>query len=64
MDLVTGKVVIFDETTPKEFLVPAIVSSGSLPIVFTPQYIENLVLVDGGVFTNLDLAEAMVKCRN
>ena len=32
--------------------------------MFTPQYIENLVLVDGGVFTNLDLAEAIVKCRD
>ena len=61
--MVSGKVVIFDEKTPDEFKTQAIVSSGSLPIVFPPQYIENLVLVDGGLFTNLDLAEAIVKCR-
>jgi len=64
VDLVSGKVVIFDEKTPEVYKTQAILSSGSLPIVFTPQYIENLVLVDGGVFTNLDLAEAIVKCRD
>jgi predicted acylesterase/phospholipase RssA len=61
--MTSGKVVIFDENTPDELRTQAIVSSGSLPIVFPPQYIENLVLVDGGVFTNLDLAETIVKCR-
>jgi predicted acylesterase/phospholipase RssA len=63
VDMNSGKVVIFDENTPDELKTKAIVSSGSLPIVFPPQYIENLVLVDGGVFTNLDLAATIVKCR-
>jgi predicted acylesterase/phospholipase RssA len=59
----TGKVVVFDETLPQDLIVSAITSSGSLPVAFPPQFIDNYVLVDGGVFTNLDLAEAIVKCR-
>lgn len=31
--------------------------------MFSPTLIEGMTLVDGGVFTNLDLGEAIVRCR-
>jgi len=31
--------------------------------MFPPVYLDDMVLVDGGVFTNLDLNEAISKCR-
>ena len=36
VDMSSGKVVVFDENTPDELKTQAIVSSGSLPIVFPP----------------------------
>ena len=41
----------------------AVCSSGSIPGIFQPIQIDDLYLVDGGVFTNLDLGEAIVRCR-
>ena len=42
----------------------AVVSSASIPFVFPPQAINSMNLVDGGAFTNLDLSEAIMKCRD
>jgi predicted acylesterase/phospholipase RssA len=56
-------VVIFDETTPTEQISEAICSSASIPAFFEPTIINGQTLVDGGVFTNLDLGEAIVRCR-
>lgn len=36
VDINTGNVVIFDEKTPKEDFVSAVMSSASIPLVFPP----------------------------
>jgi predicted acylesterase/phospholipase RssA len=41
----------------------AVMASASIPAVFQPTYINDMVLVDGGTFTNLDLADAILKCK-
>ena len=64
VDLNTGEVVIFDEETPKEKLVDAIMSSASIPVAFPPIMMDDKVLVDGGAFSDLDLSEAVMKCRD
>ena len=38
-------------------------SSASIPLVFPPTQIGTHNLVDGGAFTNLDMSEAILKCR-
>lgn len=63
VDLNTGSVVIFDETVPDELKHLAVLASASLPGFFSPVQIGDMVLVDGGTYENLDLAEAIVKCR-
>jgi len=63
VDLNTGKVMVFDEHTPLEKLAEAMVGSASLPGAFSPTYLDNMVLIDGGIFAGLDLADAVVKCR-
>lgn len=63
VDLNTGKVIIFDENTPDAIKAEAVASSGSVPGFFSPTLINGMTLVDGGVFTNLDLGEAIVRCR-
>jgi len=63
VDLNTGKVIVFDEHTPLDKLAEAMVASASLPAAFSPTYLDNMVLIDGGTFTSLDLADAIVKCR-
>ena len=50
MDLITGKVLIFDETTPTELIEDAIFSSASIPGIFPPVEIGDYFLVDGGTF--------------
>lgn len=63
MDLNTGKIIIFDENTPDDVKAEAIASSASLPGAFSPVLLRGMSLVDGGVFNNLDLGEAIVRCR-
>jgi predicted acylesterase/phospholipase RssA len=63
VDLNTGKVIIFDENTPDDIRSEAVASSASIPGMFSPTLINGMTLVDGGVFTNLDLGEAIVRCR-
>ena len=64
MDLNTGEFVIFDEDTSPDMIVDSLISSGSIPFFFTPVKLNNSVLVDGGVFTNLDMSEAIIKCKD
>ena len=65
VDLNTGDVVIFDETTPVEKQPLAMVASGSIPAAFPPQedLIENAVLVDGGLFTQVQIDEPIIRCK-
>lgn len=63
VDLNTGEIVIFDETMPSKYIWEAVYASSSYPIVFPPTYIDKKTLVDGGLFTNIDISESIVKCR-
>jgi predicted acylesterase/phospholipase RssA len=46
-------------------MVQAIMASGTIPAAFTPVELDDnhQVLVDGGVFSNLEMDEAILKCR-
>ena len=63
VDMNTGSLIIFDETTPEKYRIKALLSSASIPGIFPPVEIGDLNLVDGGTFDNLCLAEAIVRCR-
>jgi NTE family protein len=63
VDLRTGQVVIFDETTPMSVRNLAIKSSTAIPIVFPPVEIDDLVLVDGGAFQNINIGDPIERCR-
>ena len=41
----------------------AIRATASIPVFFEPVYIDGSVLVDGGVYTNLNVHEAILRCR-
>jgi predicted acylesterase/phospholipase RssA len=65
VDLNTGEIVIFDETTPQDDIASVITASASIPIIFPPVITaDNKVLVDGGTFSNLDMSEAIIKCKD
>jgi predicted acylesterase/phospholipase RssA len=64
VDLNTGEFIIFDEETSPDIIVDSLISSSSIPFFFTPVKLNNSVLVDGGVFTNLDMSEAIIKCKD
>ena len=63
--MATGEVIVFDETTPINKRHLAIISSGSIPVFFPPvdDLMPNKVLTDGGVFANLEIDDAIIKCR-
>ena len=65
VDLNTGDVIIFDETTPVEKQPQAMVASASIPMFFPPQenLIENTALTDGGLFTQVQIDEPIIRCR-
>jgi predicted acylesterase/phospholipase RssA len=63
VDLNTGAVVIFDETIPLEIRTKVIMSSAAIPAFFPPIEIDDLKLVDGGVFQNISLGDPIAKCR-
>lgn len=50
VDLNSGKVVMFDESTPMAVRNKAVASSASIPAAFEPVNIDDYWLVDGGVF--------------
>ena len=41
----------------------AIQASASIPGFFEPVNMDGYVLVDGGIFTNLNVHESVIKCR-
>lgn len=43
--------------------VEAILSSASLPFMLPPVELDGKVLVDGGLFTDLDLGDPIQRCR-
>ncbi len=44
-------------------LLPCIIASCSIPVVFTPREIENIEYVDGGVFMNLPVRPIRKRCE-
>lgn len=64
VDLITGKVVIFDETIPTELIEDVLFSSASIPAVFPPVQIGDFSLVDGGTFQNLAVGDPIDRCRD
>lgn len=44
-------------------LLPCIIASCSIPVVFTPKEIENIDYVDGGVFMNLPVRPIRKRCE-
>ena len=63
VDINTGEVVVFDESVREEERVDAVVASASIPGVFPAIDVGGKVLVDGGLYTDLDMNEAVLKCR-
>ena len=55
VDLNTGDVIIFDETTPIEKQPTAMMASASIPGLFPPKenLIDHAALADGGLFTQV-----------
>ena len=66
VDLATGEVLVFDETTPADKKALAVLASASIPGAFPPvkDLMPNRIMVDGGVFSNIELDEAILKCKN
>ena len=54
---------IFNETIDGETMVKAILGSASLPVALPTVELMGMHLVDGGVFTNLDLYNAIQRCK-
>lgn len=65
VDINTGDIIIFDETISPEHRAWAIIASASIPLVFPPvnQINSHQMLVDGGAFSNVEMDEAILKCR-
>jgi len=63
VDLKTGQVVIFDETTPMKIRNLAIKSSTAIPIVFPPVEIDDMYLIDGGAFQNINIGDPIERCK-
>jgi hypothetical protein len=64
VDAQTGDVVGFDETNTISELITGLCASTAVPFVFPPVKYKGHILMDGGVAWNLDIASAIIKCRN
>eukprot|EP00347_Sterkiella_histriomuscorum_P010239 403377058 len=63
VDANSGNVISFDETTDPDSLIRGLVATTSVPFVFPALKIEDKIMIDGGVAWNLDVASAIMKCR-
>jgi NTE family protein len=59
-DWVRGRTVTFSEG---DNLIESVVASCSVPIIFQPQYIDDVAYVDGGVFKNLPVSLIRKECK-
>lgn len=62
-DLNSGNIVVFDESMPKDHRSELILSSSSIPFYFPAVVHEQQMLVDGGLFSDLNMDEAILRCR-
>ena len=61
----TGKSIVFDEESLKagDDIAEAVQSSASLPGFFIPNEWRGHTFGDGGIYANLQLTEAILKCQ-
>ncbi len=70
IDADTGKIYTFTEAEPLETQWMSVKASGSFPVGFPPQDYTNpstgetLHFVDGGVYSNTDIEQAIKRCRD
>ena len=59
-----GAVHVFDETMDPKLQGETVAASASIPVAFYPTTsIKGLQLVDGGTYSDLNLQDAINKCR-
>ncbi|CDW73180.1 patatin-like phospholipase family protein [Stylonychia lemnae] len=63
VDTNSGNIVSFDEKTLAQDLIKGLVATSSVPFVFPGLKIQDTLMIDGGVAWNLDVASAILKCR-
>lgn len=63
VDANTGDIQAFDETNDIETLIKGLCASTAVPFLFPPVEYNGKILMDGGVAWNLDVASAILKCR-
>ena len=56
-DLQNGQVVIFDETMSNEDRVDGIIASTSIPFAFPPVELEDMLLIDGSMYSALSIGD-------
>ena len=56
-DLTSGQVLIFDETMSNDERLDALISSTSIPFAFSPIKIDDMSLVDGSMFSTLEIGD-------
>lgn len=62
VDIDTGVLYKYNETTPLDDLVYAVKASTSMPLAFTHTHFQNHTFIDGGSYWNLDLSGAIERC--
>lgn len=67
VDINSGRVMFFDETTPFDLRPMGLLGSASVPVVFPPVDTqvrgETYTMIDGGTFANIQIGEAVDRCR-
>jgi len=56
-------VVVFDETMTNEERVAGIISSTAISFAFPPQFIDDMTLVDGSLFSTVSVGDPIERCR-
>lgn len=64
VDIKTGQVLIFDETMSYQERVELIKSSAAIPFAFPPLEKDNMMLIDGSLYTDLTIGDPIQRCRD
>lgn len=59
----SGDVITFDETAPLEIARKALLATAAIPAFIESVNLDGKVLVDGQVFSGLNMEDAITKCR-
>ena len=63
VDANTAEVVTFNESSSYEDLKVGLIASTSMPFAFPHIYWQDKVLIDGGTIWNLDISNAVKRCK-